>query len=68
VTKSTLAPISPARLIAFDTLLDVEKGAYASDDLRSHSVGLSPRDAGLAGQIVFGCLRFQNQLDYLLTL
>jgi 16S rRNA (cytosine967-C5)-methyltransferase len=67
VTKSTLAPISPARLTAFDTLLDVEEGAYASDELRSRSVHLSPRDAGLAAQIVFGCLRFQNQLDYLLA-
>ena len=66
--KSTLLPISPARLAAFNTLLDVEKGSYASDDLRSRSVTLSPRDAGLAAQIVFGCLRFQNQLDYLLAI
>jgi 16S rRNA (cytosine967-C5)-methyltransferase len=68
VTKSTFAPISPARTIAFDTLLDVEKGSYASDDLRVRSISLAPRDAGLAAQIVFGCLRFQNQLDHLLTL
>jgi 16S rRNA (cytosine967-C5)-methyltransferase len=48
--------------------LDVETGSYASDELRLRSLSLSPRDAGLAAQIVFGCLRFQNQLDYLLTL
>jgi 16S rRNA (cytosine967-C5)-methyltransferase len=68
VPNFTRSPISPARLAAFDILLDVEKGSYASDDLRSRSVTLSPRDAGLAAQIVFGCLRFQNQLDYLLAL
>ncbi len=31
------------------------------------SVTLSGRDAGLASQIVFGCLRFQNQLDFLIA-
>ena len=60
------SPISPARLVAFDVLLAVEDGSYASDGLRLRSVNLSGRDAGLAAQIVFGCLRFQNQLDYLL--
>ncbi len=66
--KSTFTPISAARLVAFDTLLDVETGSYASDELRLRSATLSPRDAGLAAQIVFGCLRLQNQLDYLITL
>ena len=28
---------------------------------------MEARDAGLASQIVFGCLRFQAQLDYLMT-
>ena len=65
--KFTPSPISPARLAAFDVLLAVEGGSYASDDLRLRSVTLSPRDAGLAGQIVFGCLRFQNQLDFLIA-
>lgn len=46
--------------------MNVETGSYASDDLRRHSVTLSERDAGLASQIVFGCLRFQNQLDFLI--
>ena len=61
------SPISPARLVAFDVLLAVEGGSYASDDLRLRSVTLSGRDAGLAAQIVFGCLRFQSQLDYLIA-
>jgi len=66
VPKFPPSPISPARLVAFDVLLAVEGGSYASDDLRLRSVTLSGRDAGLAAQIVFGCLRFQNQLDYLI--
>lgn len=65
--KFAASPISPARLVAFDVLLGVEEGSYASDDLRTRSVTLSGRDAGLAAQIVFGCLRFQNQLDFLIA-
>ena len=53
-------------MVAFDVLLAVEGGSYASDDLRMRSVTLSGRDAGLASQIVFGCLRFQSQLDYMI--
>jgi 16S rRNA (cytosine967-C5)-methyltransferase len=64
--KFQAAPISPARLVAFDVLLGIEAGSYASDELRTRSVTLSSRDAGLAGQIVFGSLRFQNQLDSLI--
>jgi len=66
--KFQAAPISPARLVAFDVLLGVEAGSYASDELRTRSVTLSSRDAGLASQIVFGSLRFQNQLDFLISL
>jgi len=58
--------ISPARRVAFDVLCRVEDGAYASDELLSEAAQLTSRDAGLAGQIVFGCLRFQAQLDFLL--
>jgi 16S rRNA (cytosine967-C5)-methyltransferase len=43
----------------------VDEGAYASDTLAERSSGLASRDAGLASQIVFGCLRFQAQLDFL---
>ncbi len=44
----------------------MEEGAYASDELLAEAAQLTSRDAGLAGQIVFGCLRFQAQLDFLL--
>ena len=36
------------------------------DLLLEHAAHLSSRDAGLASQIVFGCLRYQAQLDYLI--
>jgi 16S rRNA (cytosine967-C5)-methyltransferase len=58
--------VSPARRVAFDILRKVEAGGYASDLLLAHSAGLESRDAGLASEIVFGVLRFQAQLDYLI--
>jgi 16S rRNA (cytosine967-C5)-methyltransferase len=60
-------PIAPARLVAFDILLDVERGGYASDLLLARSASLDSRDAGLASEIVFGVLRYRGQLDYLIT-
>jgi len=59
---------SPARNLAFDVLLAVAEGGYASDLLASRSIGLDTRDAGLASEIVLGPLRFQAQLDYLIEL
>ncbi len=47
-------------------LEQVSAGGYASDLLRDETELLSSRDAGLAHQIVFGVLRVQNQLDYLI--
>ena len=44
----------------------MEGGGYASDLLRARCEGLKSRDAGLAGEIVFGVLRFQGQLDFLI--
>jgi len=41
-------------------------GGYASDAARLATATLSPRDAGLARQIIFGCLRYQGQLDHLI--
>src|ERR1017187_9915261 len=58
--------ISPARLAIFGVLRKVESGGYASDLLLSRSAGLDTRDAGLASEIVFGALRYQSQLDYLI--
>jgi 16S rRNA (cytosine967-C5)-methyltransferase len=42
-------------------------GGYASDLLLQRSAQLDSRDAGLASEIVFGCLRYQAQLDYLIA-
>ncbi len=59
--------ISPARQIAFDTLRKVSHGGYASDLLLQRSAQLDSRDAALASEIVFGCLRYQAQLNYLIA-
>jgi 16S rRNA (cytosine967-C5)-methyltransferase len=58
--------LSPARIAAFEILRKVEVGGYASDLLLRNSAALDPRDAGLASEIVFGCLRYQAQLDFLI--
>ena len=57
--------ISPARTVAFDVLLDTHRGGYASDLLLARTTPLDSRDAGLAHELVFGCLRYQGQLDFL---
>src|SRR6202041_2295497 len=56
-----------ARIAAFDILLRVESGGYASDLLLTQTNKLDSRDAGLASEIVFGVLRYQAQLDYLIA-
>ncbi|MDQ2948214.1 MAG: hypothetical protein M3Y27_20140 [Acidobacteriota bacterium] len=58
--------MTSARSIAFEILRRVEAGGYASDLLLARSAALDSRDAGLASEIVFGCLRFQKQLDYII--
>lgn len=55
---------SPARTSAFEILLKVEKGGYASDLLLTRTPSLDPRDAGLATEIVFGVLRRRALLDW----
>lgn len=57
---------APARTLAFDILLRVESGAWASELLMAHSAGLDSRDASLASEIVFGVLRYRGQLDFLI--
>jgi 16S rRNA (cytosine967-C5)-methyltransferase len=59
--------ISPARQAAFDVLRKVHQGGYASDLLLQRTAQLDSRDAGLASEIVFGCLRYQAQLDFLIA-
>ena len=58
--------MSSARQTAFHILQRVSEGGYASDLLLRQSAELPARDAALAETIVFGCLRFQAQLDFLI--
>lgn len=59
--------ISPARRVAFDILFRVEtQAAYAGDLLFAETRDMDSRDAGLASEIVFGVLRRQAQLDWIL--
>jgi 16S rRNA (cytosine967-C5)-methyltransferase len=58
--------ISPARRTAFSVLRQVGGGGYAADLLLEEAADLTSRDAGLASQLVFGCLRYQLQLDFLI--
>jgi 16S rRNA (cytosine967-C5)-methyltransferase len=60
--------VSRARQVAFDVLRKVHAGGYASDLLLKYSDKLDSRDAGLASEIVFGCLRYQAQLDHVIDL
>jgi 16S rRNA (cytosine967-C5)-methyltransferase len=57
--------ISPSREIAFRVLKAATQGGYATDLLRREKADL--RDIALAETIVLGCLRFQSQLDYLIS-
>jgi 16S rRNA (cytosine967-C5)-methyltransferase len=58
--------LSPARLVAFEVLQQVERGGYAADLLFACSTALDSRDAGLASEIALGALRYQSQLDFLM--
>src|SRR4051794_26547188 len=58
--------VSPARRVTFSVLRKTEAGGDASDLLLDESATLDSRDAGLASEITFGCLRRQNQLDFLI--
>jgi 16S rRNA (cytosine967-C5)-methyltransferase len=57
--------VSPARVTAFDVLLQVERAdAYASELLHSRKYsGLPASDHGLATELVMGALRWQSLLD-----
>jgi 16S rRNA (cytosine967-C5)-methyltransferase len=59
--------LTEARRIAFQILLRVEEGAWASELLLAHTHGLDARDAGLAWELVFGTLRRQAQLDFVVS-
>ncbi len=56
--------VSPARSVAFEILLRVEREeSYASELLHSPELKLSSRDHGLATELVMGILRWQSLLD-----
>jgi 16S rRNA (cytosine967-C5)-methyltransferase len=57
--------VSPARAVAFEILLRVEReDSYAAELLHSPRLArLSPRDHGLATELVMGVLRWQSLLD-----
>src|ERR1700730_11033477 len=58
--------MTPSRQIAFDILLEVETGAYASDLLTLRAAPLEQRDAALASAIVLGVLRYRAQIDFII--
>ena len=57
--------VSPARAVAFDILLRIERDdSYATELLHSAAlVELSSRDHGLATELVMGVLRWRSLLD-----
>ena len=57
--------VSPARLAAFEILLRVADGAYASVLLPAREAELGPQDRGLCHELVMGVLRRQLWLDRL---
>ncbi|MBM3793153.1 MAG: hypothetical protein FJW31_03600 [Acidobacteria bacterium] len=60
--------IAPARRAAFDILKRVEtQGAFAADLLAALPGSMDRRDLNLATELVMGCLRKQNQLDFLVA-
>lgn len=65
------ARISPARLVAYDVLRDVDdRDAYANLALpsRIREVNLNPRDAGLATELAAGALRLRGRYDRVIEL
>ncbi len=59
--------VSSARAISFRILQGVHAGGHASAILRQETAALDSRDAALAETLVFGCLRYQSQLDFLIV-
>jgi 16S rRNA (cytosine967-C5)-methyltransferase len=65
-SSSVSAAISPARRAAFEILLRVEEGAYASVLLATREQELTPLDRALCHELVMGVLRWQLWLDKLI--
>src|SRR5262249_41890356 len=64
-TRTGTMPTSPARITAFEILLRVDRSdAYAAELLHAPQYeSLSPKDHGLATEIVMGVLRWRSWLD-----
>ncbi|MEP6717482.1 MAG: transcription antitermination factor NusB, partial [Terriglobia bacterium] len=60
--------LAPARQAAFAALMAVERGAWSAEALAAKSVYLDARDAALASDIVFGTLRRQGEIDFIIGL
>ena len=60
--------VSPARRIAFDVLLRVERHAAFASDLLHARLGkkIKPADAAIATELTLGVLRWKRLLDFLL--
>lgn len=56
-----------ARQIAFAVLEKTERGGHASELIAELTVGVLPREAGLAMTIAMGVLRFRGQLDHFIA-
>src|ERR1035437_4089809 len=65
IWESRLMAVSPARAVAFEILLRVEREeSYAAELLHSARLAKLPsRDHGLATELVMGVLRWQSLLD-----
>lgn len=63
---TAVPPTRSAREIAFDVLLEVERGAFAADLLTQETQLLDTRDAGLAAALTLGVLRRWLSLDFLI--
>jgi 16S rRNA (cytosine967-C5)-methyltransferase len=62
--------MADARQIAFHVLERVDSGSYADHSLDSalrRNRDLDPRDRALATELVYGVLRLQNRLDFVLA-
>ena len=68
--RRTLSAASPARVLAARVLERVETDAAFADlvlDVETTRSALSPRDVGLATELVYGTLRWQRYLDWILA-
>ena len=59
--------VTTARRLAFEILLRVETGAWATELLLARTKSLDSRDAGLAWELVLGTIRRQAQLDWIIS-